>query len=47
MSKEIEVKVLNVDLKDMENKLIKLNAKLISEEYQRNIIFDTKEPSGN
>ena len=45
MSKEIEVKVLNVDLKDMENKLIKLNAKLISEEYQRNIIFDTKEPS--
>ena len=43
MSKEIEVKVLNIDLEDMENKLIKLNAKLISEEEQRNIIFAPKE----
>ncbi|NMA86969.1 MAG: class IV adenylate cyclase [Tissierellia bacterium] len=43
MSKEIEVKVLNVDLEDMENKLIKLNAELISEEEQHNIIFHAKE----
>ena len=43
MSKEIEVKILNIDLGDMENKLIELNAKLISEEEQRNIIFDAKE----
>lgn len=47
MDKEIEVKVLNIDLEDMENKLIKLNAKLISEEDQRNIIFSLKEKSKN
>lgn len=45
MAKEMEVKVLNIDLRDMESKLIKLNAKLVSEEYQRNIIFDAIELS--
>lgn len=47
MSKEIEVKILNIDLEDMEGKLIELNAKLISEEEQRNIIFDAKEFSNS
>ena len=37
MTKEIEIKVLNIDLDDMERKLKELGAKLISKEYQKNI----------
>ncbi len=40
MSKEIEVKVLNVDLKEMEEKLKALGAKLQAEEYQVNTVID-------
>ena len=43
MVKEIEVKVLNVDLDEMEKRLIEIGAKLISREYQINIIFDSKD----
>lgn len=43
MAKEIEVKVLNVDLEEMEKRLVDLGAKLISEEYQTNTIFDSKD----
>ncbi|MCF6465815.1 class IV adenylate cyclase [Clostridium sp. Cult2] len=43
MAKEIEVKVLNIDLDEMEKKLEKLGAKLIAKEYQKNIIFDSKD----
>ncbi len=39
---EKEVKVLNVDLKEMEKKLLNIGAKLISDEKQINIIFDSK-----
>ena len=39
MAKEIEVKVLNIDPDDIEEKLIKLGAKLIKKEYQVNTIF--------
>lgn len=39
MSKEIEVKVLNIKPKDLEEKLIKIGAKLIKKEYQVNTIF--------
>lgn len=43
MAKEIEVKVLNIKLEEMERKLIKLGAKLVSKEYQINTIFDSKD----
>lgn len=43
MAKEIEVKVLNIDLDEMEDRLIKLGANLISKEYQINTIFDSKD----
>lgn len=43
MAKEIEVKVLNVDLDEMEERLLELGAKLIAKEYQTNIIFDSKD----
>lgn len=43
MTKEIEIKVLNIDLDAMERKLKELGAKLISKEYQKNIIFDSKD----
>lgn len=41
--KELEVKVLNVDLEEMEKKLIELGAKLISREIQVNTLIDSKE----
>lgn len=41
--KELEVKVLNVDLKEMEEKLIELGAKLISREVQINTLIDSKD----
>lgn len=43
MVKEIEVKVLDVDLKDMEKKLIDFGAKLVSKEYQINTLFDSED----
>ncbi|QQY78880.1 adenylate cyclase class 2 [Keratinibaculum paraultunense] len=43
MAKEIEVKVLNVDLDEMEERLLKLGAKLVAKEYQINTIFDSKD----
>lgn len=43
MDREIEVKVLNIDLGEMERKLEDLGAKLIAKEYQKNIILDTKD----
>ena len=43
MTKEIEIKVLNIDLDDMERKLKELGAKLISKGYQKNIILDSKD----
>ena len=43
MVKEIEVKILNIDLDEMEKRLIDIGAKLISKEYQVNTIFDSKD----
>ena len=43
MSKELEIKVLNIDKKQIEEKLIQIGAKLIKKEYQINTVFDTKE----
>ena len=43
MAKEIEVKVLNIELDEMEKKLKNLGAKLIAKEYQKNIIIDSKD----
>ncbi|NLK44201.1 MAG: class IV adenylate cyclase [Tissierellia bacterium] len=39
--KELEVKVLNIDLIEMEGKLIKLGGKLIDKELQVNTLIDT------
>lgn len=39
MSKEIELKVLNINPEDLEKKLIKLGARLIKKEHQVNTIF--------
>ncbi|HSH34890.1 class IV adenylate cyclase [Schnuerera sp.] len=41
--KEIEIKVLNIDLNHMEKQLIDLGAKLVAKEYQKNIILDSKD----
>lgn len=43
MGKELEVKVLNIDKEEIEDKLKKLGAELIKREYQVNTIFDTDE----
>lgn len=43
MGKELEVKVLNVNVEELENKLKKIGAELVKKEYQRNIIFDTED----
>lgn len=40
---EIEVKVLNIDKYDIQNKLEKLGAQLVKDEEQINIRFDTKD----
>lgn len=42
MSREIEVKVLNIDVEEMKIKLIELGAKKIKDEYQVNTLFDVK-----
>lgn len=44
MEKEIEVKVLNIDVGAIEERLKNLNAKLIGEEHQRNLVFDARNP---
>ncbi len=41
--KEIEVKVLSIDLEEMESKLISLGATLIDKELQVNTLIDSKE----
>ncbi|KNF08129.1 adenylate cyclase [Gottschalkia purinilytica] len=43
MGKELEVKVLNINKKELEKKLIDIGATLIKKEHQINTIFDTKE----
>lgn len=43
MGKEIEVKVLNVDLNKIEQKLKEIGAKLVANEYQVNTIFDSED----
>lgn len=43
MVKELEVKVLDIDIKKIEEKLISLGAKLISKELQINTLIDSKE----
>lgn len=43
METEIEVKVLNVDLNEIEEKLIHLGAKLIAEELQVNTVIDSED----
>lgn len=43
MGKEIEVKVLNIDLDEVEKKLKDIGAKLIAEEYQINTVLDSKD----
>ena len=41
MGREREVKVLNIDIDKMEDKIISLGGRMIADEYQKNIIFDT------
>ncbi|MTI65864.1 MAG: class IV adenylate cyclase [Firmicutes bacterium] len=43
MTKELEVKVLNINVCEIEKKLNDLNAKQIKKEYQVNTIFDTED----
>ncbi|NLY77757.1 MAG: class IV adenylate cyclase [Tissierellia bacterium] len=43
MEREIEVKVLNVDLDQVEQRLIQMGAKLIAEEAQVNTVIDSKD----
>lgn len=43
MTKELEVKVLGIDKKQIENKLVQVGAKLISREYQINTLLDTED----
>ena len=41
--RELEVKILNMDLKELESKIIALGARLISQEVQVNTLIDSKE----
>lgn len=43
MGKEIEVKVLNIDIVEIEKKLKKIGAIKVKEEYQENVLFDVKD----
>lgn len=43
MAKELEVKVLGIDKKDIEKKLENLGAKLLSKEYQVNTLYDSED----
>lgn len=45
MTRELEVKILNVDFKEIEARIIKLDGKLIADEEQMNIVIDSsKDP---
>lgn len=41
MSKELEVKVININKEEIENRLKEVGAKLVKKEFQINTIFDT------
>lgn len=41
MSKEIEIKVLNIDVEEIKEKLLEIGAIKVKEEIQQNIVFDT------
>lgn len=41
MVKELEVKILNIDLDEMEKKIINLGGKLIAKEFQVNTLIDS------
>lgn len=43
MGKELEVKILNIDKKEIQNKLKEIGAELIKDEYQKNIVIDGKD----
>lgn len=43
MERELEVKILNIDLEKMEKEIINLGAKLIADELQINTLIDSKE----
>ncbi|KPU27701.1 adenylate cyclase [Caloranaerobacter sp. TR13] len=43
MAKELEVKVLDIDKDEIEERLKEIGAELISREYQINTIFDTED----
>lgn len=43
MAKELEVKVLGIDKKDIEQKLENLGARLLSKEYQVNTLYDSED----
>lgn len=43
MTKELEVKVLNIDLKEIEEKIISLGGRILSHEHQVNTIIDSSE----
>ncbi len=43
MGTEIEVKVLNIDLDEVENKLLDMGAELVAKEYQINTVIDSKD----
>lgn len=43
MSKELEVKVLDIDMKAMEEKIISLGGKILSKELQINTLIDSSE----
>ncbi|NLC04761.1 MAG: adenylate cyclase, partial [Tissierellia bacterium] len=41
MVKELEVKILNIDLEEMERKIISLGGRLIAKETQVNTLIDS------
>lgn len=43
MERELEVKVLDIDLQAMEEKIIRLGGKLIANEYQINTLIDSRD----
>ena len=43
MVKELEIKVINIDIDEVEKKLKRLNARLISKELQINTLIDSSE----
>lgn len=45
MDRELEVKVLNIDVEEVESNLISIGAKLISRENQKNFLIDSNDKS--